>query len=143
MRSIRTSLVFAAVGLGLFAGQARAQETVAVKIPFSFVVNGKEMPAGQYDIRPVDEEGFVVLLEDTNLQSTMIVSTISADGYDPAGDQPALIFTRQNNGYRLSQIWKSERGGREIPASSADRREARTNAGHEPDDVQVVAAVRK
>jgi hypothetical protein len=143
MRGIRTSLVFAAVGLGLFAGQARAQEIVAVKIPFSFVVNGKDMPAGQYEIRAVDEEGAVVLLEDANLQSTMIVSTISADGYDPAGDQPALIFTRHENRYRLSQIWESERNGREIPGTSADRKEARANTSSQPDDVQVVAAVRK
>jgi hypothetical protein len=29
----------------------------------------------------------------------------------PAGDRPALVFTRYENGYRLSAIWESDADG--------------------------------
>ena len=40
-----------------------------------------------------------------------IVMTIPADGHDPAGNKPALTFSRFENGYRLSTIWESASEG--------------------------------
>jgi hypothetical protein len=38
--------------------------------------------------------------------------TTPASGVGPAGDKPALTFTRDENAYRLSTIWESLTEGR-------------------------------
>jgi hypothetical protein len=47
-----------------------------------------------------------------NHESGAIVLTRAADGRDPAGDKPVLIFTRVENQYRLSTVWDSGTEGR-------------------------------
>ena len=52
-------------------------------------------------------------------RSAAVVLTVHADGRDPAGTQPALVFTRSENAYQLSQIWESPSNGRELTAPRA------------------------
>ena len=42
------------------------------------------------------------------------VSTVPAAGKDPAGSVPALMFSHDENQYRLSSVWQSETEGRVI-----------------------------
>ncbi len=37
--------------------------------------------------------------------------TVPTGGEDPIGDQPALVFIRYENEYRLSQVWPSSTEG--------------------------------
>jgi hypothetical protein len=37
--------------------------------------------------------------------------TVPTGGHDPIGDQPALLFVRYENEYRLSQVWPSSTEG--------------------------------
>ena len=115
MIAIKKSSVFAAVFLGMFVSSARAQGIITVKVPFRFVVNHEEFPAGQYDIRTVGSAGAVISIEGMNNRSFAFALTMPAYGDDPEGDQPALVFKRYENEYRLSQIWESSTEGREIP----------------------------
>ena len=57
MSVITKSSVLAAVVLGTFVVSARAEDLITVKIPFPFVVNHKEFPAGHYDIRSDEDNG--------------------------------------------------------------------------------------
>jgi hypothetical protein len=54
--------------------------------------------------------------------------TNSASGFDPAGDQPALVFTKSENEYQLSEIWESNMDGRELPGLSRTRQIGRADA---------------
>ena len=54
-------------------------------------------------------------------RSATVVLTIRAEGRDPAGTQPALVFTRSEHTYQLSQIWESPSDGRELTAPSGTR----------------------
>ena len=119
MSAIKKSSVFAAVFLGMFVSSAHAQGTITVKVPFPFVVNHEEFPAGQYDIRTVGNAGAVISIEGMNNRLFAFAFTMPAYGGDPEGDQPALVFKRYENEYRLSQIWESNTEGREIPGPSA------------------------
>ena len=114
--AIRKSLSLAVVvlGFGLCAGSAQAQEVV-VKVPFAFVVQGKTLPAGTYDVSHAtdDRSAMVIRGEDANRKSMAIVLTMPADGHDPAGDKPALTISRFENGYRLSTIWESASEGQQ------------------------------
>jgi hypothetical protein len=114
--AIKKSLGFAVVALGLFAGSAQAQEEVIVKVPFAFVVQGHALPAGKYAVSRVSEDrsALVIRGEDANKKSIAIFLTMPADGHDPAGDKPALTFSRFENGYRLSTIWESASEGQQM-----------------------------
>lgn len=103
--------VLAAACLGVAAGSARAS-TLDVKVPFPFVVQGKTMPAGQYQV--TDDDGVVRLRGEKGTHAIDTVLTIPATGSDPGGKHPVLTFKRHENQYRLTGIWESETQGREI-----------------------------
>jgi hypothetical protein len=125
MTVIRKASVLAAVLLGVCAGSARAQDRFVAKIPFAFVVAGKTLPAGQYEVRPMEASGAVVEIESLDTPSVhALVMSSAAGGFDPVGDQPALVFTRYENEYRLTQIWDSTTEGRDVPEPARTRHDA-------------------
>jgi hypothetical protein len=119
MRMVKHSLVLGTVLVGLFAGPAHAEGRVDANVPFSFVIRGQEFPAGHYEVQ---EEGpDVMLLRDPDNRRVIYALTIPAEDSDPNGSQPALVFTRYENTYQLSEIWTSGSEGRAIESSSRPR----------------------
>ena len=84
-------------------------------------------------------------IEGMNSESTAMTLTMSADGRDPVDGQPALVFTRYENEYRLSQVWESDTVGRELPGFSATRQDTRAEPQSGPSEAHsyVVAVNRK
>jgi hypothetical protein len=143
MSVISKSSVLAAVFLGTFVASARAEEIVTVNIPFAFVVEHHEFSAGRYDIRTSDDSPDVVWIEGMTHRSAAVVFTVPVDGRDPAGAQPALVFTHSENGYQLVQIWESPSHGRELTAPSGTRhvrRSASLSGG--PETLTIAAAAK-
>ena len=104
---MRTGLIAAALLVGAVS-VARA-ETLDVKIPFAFVVNGHTLPAGEYRL---DTDGPIVLLRGEHGNKAGVVFTmVPARGQDPAGDAPVLTFTHAETQYRLDTIWQSATKG--------------------------------
>jgi hypothetical protein len=109
----RTTLVAAA--LLAFAGGPATAAVVDVKVPFPFVVQGHQFPAGQYHVQRDELDPSVVLIRgDKGNTATMFVLTRPAAGHDPVGDRPALTFTRHENQYRLADVWESAGQGHEV-----------------------------
>ena len=127
MSVLRKSLVFAAVLLGFCVSTAHAQGMIIVKVPFPFVAGQKTFPAGQYEIRGTDAGTVLAIKGMSDLSSFGFVITNSLSGYDPAGDQPSLVFTRNLNEYQLTQIWNSTSEGRQLPGGSATQEDARAD----------------
>jgi hypothetical protein len=125
MRSIRASAVLGVAFLGLFAGQARAQEMVVVKVPFSFVVHGQEMPSGTYQITA--DDGVLSIRGDDN-RSMAFALTMPADGHDPAGDEPAVVFVQYENQNLLSQVWEASGEGLALPSRAVTPKHDRAKA---------------
>jgi hypothetical protein len=142
MSAIKKSLLFTAAFLGLFVGSARAEGIVTVKIPFAFFVDHRELPAGRYDVRAIEDIGSVLSIEGIKNGAATFVLTIPAEGGDPAGDQPALVFFRNENTYRLSEIWESNQMGRALPGVPSGEKAARVDPQAGPSDTReyVVAA---
>jgi hypothetical protein len=91
------------------AGAARA-ESLDVKVPFPFELHGQTLPAGDYRVE-VDGR-FLMLRGEHGNKASAIVITSPAEGKDPAGQTPALVFTRDETQYRLANVWESAfRGG--------------------------------
>src|SRR5688572_19824052 len=87
------------------AGVAMAQVALEVKVPFSFLVNGRTMPAGNYTISRDGMTSSVWLIRGD--KEGAFVATVPTRGHDPAGNRPALTFVRHENEYKLSAIWES------------------------------------
>ena len=109
---LKKSAMFAAALLVFTAATARA-ETVEVKVAFPFQVNGQTLPAGRYAVEYDGSCGLLIRGEKGN-HAEIFVSTMAADGHDPAGQKPALTFTRHDSKYRLSSVWESGTDGRVI-----------------------------
>jgi hypothetical protein len=108
MRRMKTSAVLAAVLLGVCAGSAHAQEMVVARVPFPFAIRGQQFAAGRYLVST--EEGLVTVRGIDNVGGVAAL-TVPTGGEDPIGDQPALVFIRYENEYRLSQVWPSSTEG--------------------------------
>jgi hypothetical protein len=141
MSVAKMSSMFAVAFLGMFVGSARAEGIITVKIPFPFVVGHEAFPAGRYDIATADQGGNVLSIRGRDNRSVGLMMTMHAGGTDPDGDQPALVFNKYEDTYRLSEIWEGSDEGRELPHASATSKTARaeTQAGS-PDDSYVVDA---
>ena len=93
--------------------QAKAA-AVDVKVPFPFVVQGRQFPAGEYRVERDETDPSVVLIRNAHGKAGIFVMTEPVQGTDPAGDNPALTFDRTENRYRLSGIWESAHHGEEV-----------------------------
>ena len=118
MRSITKGSAVLALALLVFVGGTARAAIVDVKVPFPFVVQGHQMPAGQYRLERDEADSSVVLIRGENGNTArMFVLTTTAGGHDPAGDKPAVTFNRTENQYRLADIWESAGQGREVAAT--------------------------
>lgn len=113
------SAILAATFVVLFAGIASAQERLKATVPFAFAVHGATLPAGTYYI---NNENGVLLIESTSTRSAAIVLSHPADGRDPKGTEPALVFTPHDGTYVLSQIWEPGGEGLAVASSARSRR---------------------
>jgi hypothetical protein len=135
MSTMKTSAVLAAAFVSLFVGSAGAEETVVAKVPFPFVVRGETFPAGRYEIR--NDNGLLAIRGMDN-GSGVFALAVQAEGLDPAGNQPALVFIRHENKYHLSQIWESSELGRELPGLPGPQRVGRSEAHPEASDPPII-----
>ena len=110
----KTSCLLVVVMFVFAVGIAGAGE-VDVKVPFPFLVHGQTLPAGQYHLQNDPLDPSVMLIRGENgTTAAIVVVTIPADGHDPAGETPALMFTRHETQYKLTDIWESRDEGHEI-----------------------------
>ena len=115
MKSVIRKAALGAAVLLVWAGGTASAETVDVKVPFAFVVQGHTLPAGEYQlVRDVSNPSVVLIRGEKGHTAAMIAMTRPAAGHDPAGNTPALTFKRVENQYHLSDVWNSSTEGEEI-----------------------------
>lgn len=116
MKIIWKSAVLGAAFMGLFVGSASAQERIVANIPFAFEIGHETAPAGKYEL-VID--GGILELRGENVHAGAFASTLPADGRDPDGSTPALVFRHGETGYRLFAVWESDTEGRELASALA------------------------
>lgn len=117
MKSIlKNGAILAGAILLCAGGTAQAESLVTANVPFPFVVNGQNMPAGKYLIQRDDTSPSMLLIrgDQKNNHAAAFVSTIRDEGRDPAGSRPALTFKRYENQYRLTGLWDSQDEGFDV-----------------------------
>jgi len=112
----KTAVLGSVITLCGAAVPASAAEGLHVSVPFSFVVAGTKLPAGDYNITQSDN-GMVTL---TGTKASAMVLTVPAD-YSK-NNTTGLNFTASADSPVLTSIQVSGAVSREIPNHSAERK---------------------
>jgi hypothetical protein len=96
-KPILAAVVVTIFALGLAGSLAWAADAIAVNIPFSFIVKAKEMPAGNYEIRPdgANETRLTIRSKDGGGQFMVQVIERLAD---TGAKEPKVVFDKMDNG---------------------------------------------
>jgi len=125
---------------GLYGG-------VSAKIPFDFMVGGKEFKAGKYSVKRLHDNNpdsiLILRSADNGAATNFNINNIT----DKGASQARLVFRRYGNQYFLAQIFDGRSGfGSELIKSKAEReaskkRDVITQTTAEPEVVTVVAQI--
>ena len=134
--------MFALIGLGLLLATASAYaQTGVVKanVPFNFIVDKTELPAGQYRIQPMGITAGAMAIESPD--GSVVKAFLPNACASPQAQQTTkLVFHRYGSNYFLDQIWKAGNDrGQELPASGRETEVARE---YPAQSVVVVATLR-
>jgi len=134
--------MFALIGLGLLLATASAYaQTGVVKanVPFNFIVNKAELPAGQYRIQPMGITASAMAIEspDGKVVQAFLPNACASP---QAQKTTKLVFHRYGTHYFLAQIWKAGNDrGQELAESGLETEVARD---YPAQSVVVVATLR-
>lgn len=106
MTSVMAGLVFAAA-----AAQAAPLNRQEVKVPFSFVVNGQELPAGTYSVQFDDLNAGALLLRGDKASAYVLTAPVAGDS---TPSDSSLVFAKEKGRYHLAQIWNGDSGGQTV-----------------------------
>jgi hypothetical protein len=116
----------------LMAGECRAQSrTLEAKVPFSYEVGDKTMPAGNYRIESMPTgAGSLQVIRSANGDVRVTLSTIAIPSKN-GNSEPKLIFHRYGNHYFLAEVQTGDGRGRELFESQVEKKLARSEAMNE------------
>jgi hypothetical protein len=94
---------------------------IRVNIPFDFMVRGKTLPAGDYEIsRLMDETQVLEISNVSNRHESAAIQTEPVLGR--VANNGKVVFHRYGDSYFLSEIWTAGlETGRELPASHQEK----------------------
>jgi hypothetical protein len=134
--------LFALIGLGLLLATASAYaQTGVVKatVPFTFIVDKADLPAGVYTIQGLGLAAGAMTIQSADDNVVKVILPNACESSQPQ-KKTKLVFHRYGTEYFLAQIWRegSERG-QELPKSG---RETEVAMDYPVQNVVVVAALR-
>ena len=134
-------LSFGVMAMLLVGASAYAQEiNLKANIPFDFIVAGKTLPAGMYNMKSVgsNQNDAVVVRGETSKDGAMVMGHRVESR--EAATQSKLVFRRYGHRYFLSQLWQQgDSSGNELPKS---KREAEVALDYPSEQVVLVATLR-
>ena len=134
--------MFALIGLGLLLATASAYaQTGLVKanVPFNFIVEKTELPAGAYVIQRVGSSDTAMAIESSDRKVIKLVMPNACESAR-AQDTTKLVFHRYGSEYFLAEVWtKGNARGKQLHKSG---RESEVAMDYPAEDVVVVATLR-
>lgn len=126
--TIFTLMVALAIVTAVVSANAQSQVKVAANIPFEFVVGDQTLPAGEYEVRPVTDQGGALAIEGSENGKTVMRL---ADPIESMKKRTSarLVFHRYGQSYFLAQVWNGDTIGRELAKSRQERARERELAG--------------
>ena len=109
----------------IFTGPVRAQlpgTAIRANIPFDFIVNGKTLPAGKYEIRRISDEPIGLLIQNINDKRDHAMFPTEAFEERTIPHKSLLVFHNYGESYFLSEVVEGgEQTGRMIAPSRRER----------------------
>jgi len=134
--------LFALIGLGLLLATASAYaQTGVVKanVPFNFIVDKTDLPAGEYMIQGLGLSGNAMTINSTDRKVVKVILPNACESAQ-ASTTSKLVFHRYGSQYFLAQIWTAGNDrGKELPRSGREREVA---MDYPAQNVVVVATLR-
>ncbi len=134
--------MFALIGLGLLLATASAYaQTGVVKanVPFNFIVNKTQLPAGEYKIQALGIAASAMAIQSPDGKVIKAFLPVECTSLQTP-KKTKLVFHRYGAQYFLAQIWKTGNNrGQELPMSGLETEIARE---HPAQSVVVVATLR-
>lgn len=109
-QSLSKSWVMAAAALttiGL-ASVANADEVMTAKVPFSFIVAGSRLPAGNYLVREASDDPAIVSIASKDGKRFMFALSTALTSEEPRA-RPELVFEKLGNQYFLARVLLEDR----------------------------------
>ena len=114
-----------AIGIGPRSATAQMADIVTVKLPYAASVGKVTLPAGEYTIRDLKDDGSTTVL---SIQSaagpgvSALVTQVSSPNNKPAG-HTEVVLRHEGGKYQIDKIWLQGRGyGYDLhPAISHER----------------------
>jgi hypothetical protein len=129
------TLCLLTVGGGVVANaQIDSDMQIQANVPFAFAVGDTTLPAGNYEIKRVDDNAPNVLeLRSADGRTSVIFETENAQTRDDqAASKTELVFNKFGDEYFFSQLWVSGSvSGSELPKSRMEKRLASSGSHSE------------
>lgn len=125
------------------AATAQAQlpgTAIRASIPFDFIVRGRTLPAGNYEITRINDEPIGLLIRNVDHKRDKAMFETEPVYVNRASRKDVLVFHRYGDEYFLSEVFTTgEDTGRELMPSHAERKLEREMARNnvEPQTVTV------
>ena len=125
MKRIFTAIVATAVLALAITAPVRAQlpdTAMRANIPFAFIVNGKTLPAGNYEVKRINDEpeGLIIRSLDNKHDHAVFETESMEENRLPRHDQ--IVFDRYGESYFLSEVLTGGiETGRKLAPSRAER----------------------
>jgi len=117
------------------AGRMSAEDLVfQSNIPFSFVVNGRTLPAGEYRVRQNStiNESFLRIQGIVQKVGALVMSAPPTESAPARPGTARLVFHRYGDQYFLYQVWTAGDRGEQVPQTRQEREiAAHRTAAHE------------
>jgi hypothetical protein len=114
-RMMRSTILRCAAGLALLTGSlasnAQSDTSLAIRVPFDFMVGTTMFPAGEYTVRPVANETFVLAARHGSEFVVMKTRPVLMRSNFRAG---GLLFVNDGHHYRLQQVKTRAHGGERL-----------------------------
>lgn len=100
------------------AVHAQSQKMLTADVPFAFVIDSKQMPAGAYEVAKVGDRATLVESADHRNQVLAIYQYADSN----KSFETKLVFDKIGDHYFLRQIWSSNSGqGYQVPSSKLEK----------------------
>lgn len=125
MKKILSATMAVCVFAVVLAVSTRAQEpgaSVRASIPFDFIVRGKTLPAGTYEIRRITDEPIGLIIRNVNHNRDEVMFRTDPVYTRREPNHSLIVFHRYGDTYFLSEVVTAgEQTARELPPSHAEK----------------------
>jgi hypothetical protein len=103
---------------------AQSQITLKATVPFAFSVDGRQLAAGEYEVRDIGSRATLIETKDGK---DHVMGLYAYAGPSKPGESK-LVFHKVGNSYFLAEIWSSARGqGLSVPESKQEKEMTASN----------------